>query len=77
MCSTVLNIDSNTIIKMFLEQQWFQKDHVTMKTEVMMLKFSFKHRNKIHLYYIQIEICYFKIKIYFTILLLLQCFGSN
>ncbi len=58
--SIVLNIDDNNnivdnngIITMFLEQQisileWFLKDHVTLKTGVMMLKFSFARRNKFH-----------------------------
>jgi len=38
---------------MFLEHQiiileCFLKDHVTLKTGVMMLKYSFDHRNKLH-----------------------------
>ncbi len=45
---------------MFLEQQisileWFLKDHVTLKTGVMMLKINFYHRNNYILKYIQIE----------------------
>ncbi len=55
---------------MFLEQQiiileWFLKDHVTLKTGVMMLKMN---RNKNILKYIKIQNCYFKLQYYFTIL---------
>ncbi len=35
------------------------EDHVTLKTEVMMLKFRFDHRNKLHLTHIHIENTYF------------------
>ncbi len=46
MYSTVLNIDNNNNNKMFLEQQIsllerILKDHVTLKTGVMMLKIQF------------------------------------
>ncbi len=49
---TVFNINNNK--KMFLKQQisileWFLKDHVTLKTGVMMLKIQlYNQRNKLH-----------------------------
>ncbi len=37
------------------------EDHVTLKTGVMMLKYSFDHRNKLQLTDINIENSYFKL----------------
>jgi len=57
---TTVNIDNN---KNALEQQisileWFLKDHVTLKTGVMMLKIQLcLHRNKLQLKYMKIENC--------------------
>ncbi len=41
---------------------WLLKDHVTVKTEVMMLKIQLCVRNKIHFKIIKIENIYFKLE---------------
>jgi len=52
---------------MFLEHQisiveGFLKDHVTLKTGIMILIIQFsQHRNKLHLKYIKTESSYFKL----------------
>jgi len=51
--TTVLDIENNTR-KLFLSSK-FLKDHVTLKTEVMLQIQLFHHRNKYILKYIQIE----------------------
>ncbi len=61
---TVLNIENNIF---FLEQQisileWFLKDHVTLKTGVMMLKIQLRITGINYiLIYITIENSYFKL----------------
>ncbi len=55
---------------------WFLKDHVTLKTGVMMLKIQLWSRINYILTYIQIENSSFKLW-YFSILLFLLCFWSN
>ncbi len=68
---------------MFVEQQisileWFLKDHVTLKTGVMMLKIQLRITGINYiLLYMHIENTYFKSKKYLTILLILLYFGSN
>ncbi len=70
--TTVFNIDNNQ--EMFLDQKiiilkWFLKDHVTLKTGVMMLKIQL-YITEINyiLQYIHIEYNYFKLYFYWFIL---------
>jgi len=64
--TTVVNIDDNKNVSLAANHllQWFLKDHVTLKTGVMMLKIQFcQHRNKLHFWNL-IEISYFRLESY-------------